>query len=566
MCEHSVNGTMGVSVGEDHMTDWIAPNPGPWQQDSAHMPAAMTALMQDVFAEGFNRGFTETFARYGMLLDRLALGVVNGFTYHQPQPFDMPGPDGPMSPDEIGAEIGRREALAHETFATKRWRSDLLLWDDDCKPTAIARHRELGGVDLSALDGPGLDAHVSEAVAHVGAMTYQHHRFNMAAMMPVGDLALHVAAWTGMPPPAALALLEGYSSISAVSSDESASAVAAIAANPEATELVRADGDAAQRLARLRELLPAVDDYVTMVQDRTLDGFDIVNPTLREHPELMLGKFALALDGSGHDARATADALADEYRAQVPPDEQAAFDELLAEARTVYRLRDERGLYSDITAFGILRRAVLEVGRRAVADGRLEQAELALDASLDELRDLIAGAGPTTDELAARRDDRLRRTAEGAPRYLGPPPPPPPPVDQLPPSLGRMMGAVGFMIDGILGQLDQSTGTENSIVGIGITGHSAEGRARLIHTLDDLLEIEPGDIVVAKATGESFNSVLHLVGGIVTDHGSHACHAAIVAREMGFPAVVGTVDGSTRIPDGARVRVDGPTGEVTVLA
>ena len=93
-----------------------------------------------------------------------------------------------------------------------------------------------------------------------------------------------------------------------------------------------------------------------------------------------------------------------------------------------------------------------------------------------------------------------------------------------------------------------------------------EGIARLIRSTDDLLELEEGDIVVAAATGEAFNSVLHLVGAIVTDHGGHACHAAIVAREMGFPAVVGTVDATARIRTGDRVRVDGAKGEVAILS
>jgi rifampicin phosphotransferase len=72
-------------------------------------------------------------------------------------------------------------------------------------------------------------------------------------------------------------------------------------------------------------------------------------------------------------------------------------------------------------------------------------------------------------------------------------------------------------------------------------------------------------VLVAPSTGEAFNSMLHLVGAMVTDHGSFASHAAIVSREMGIPAVVGTVDGSRRIPDGARVRVDGTAGTVTIL-
>lgn len=122
------------------------------------------------------------------------------------------------------------------------------------------------------------------------------------------------------------------------------------------------------------------------------------------------------------------------------------------------------------------------------------------------------------------------------------------------------------MIEAILGQLDASDGDESLIVGIGTNDGVSEGPARLIRQTDDLLDLEDGDIVVAPSTGEAFNSVLHLVGAIVTDHGSHACHAAIVAREMGFPAVVGTVDATTRIRTGDRIQVDGSKGHVSILS
>ena len=70
---------------------------------------------------------------------------------------------------------------------------------------------------------------------------------------------------------------------------------------------------------------------------------------------------------------------------------------------------------------------------------------------------------------------------------------------------------------------------------------------------------------MTAATGESFNAFLALVGAIVTDHGSFASHAAIMGREMGFPAVVGTVDATTRISNGVQVRVDGDAGTVTII-
>ena len=121
------------------------------------------------------------------------------------------------------------------------------------------------------------------------------------------------------------------------------------------------------------------------------------------------------------------------------------------------------------------------------------------------------------------------------------------------------------MIDAILGQLEEAAGDDSLIVGLGGNGGIREGIAHLVNSIDDLLEIQDGEIVVAPATSEAFNCVLHLVGGIVTDHGSYACHAAIVAREMGFPAVVGTIDGTKRIHNGDRIRLDGTKGEVTIL-
>ncbi len=546
------------------MTEWNPPGPGPWQQDSAHSPTSQTAIMAAGYPVGFNRGFTETFARYGLLLNSLAMGVVNGFTYHQPQPFDVPGPDGPMSPDELHAEFGRRLSIATGVFETKLWRHDLADWEDEWKPRAIARNRELSDLPLADLDDAALIEHLQAAVAHVEAMAYQHHRFNMAAILPVGDFALHASGWTGRPPHTLLNVLAGYSTISASLPDEMRAAVDAIRANDGALALVNGSGDPAERLAALRASTPAVDDYVRSIDTRLIDGFDVVNPTLREQPDMILGKLAGGLVARPDEVRLRADAFAMQLRSEVPDEHVDFFDELLGDARANYRLRDERGIHCDVTAIGILRLALLEIGRRAVAAGRIVDAEDALDATLDEAASLLTDDGFNGEALRERANLRRTLTAAGAPRYLGPPPPPPP-TDELPPPLARVMSATGFMIDGILGQLDAAAGDASLIVGIGTNDGSYEGTARLIGHTDDLLELEDGEIVVAPSTGEAFNSILHLVGAIVTDHGSHACHTAIVAREMGFPAVVGTVDATTRIRTGDRIRVDGTKGEVSIL-
>src|SRR5205814_8694429 len=121
-------------------------------------------------------------------------------------------------------------------------------------------------------------------------------------------------------------------------------------------------------------------------------------------------------------------------RSQVPEQHRAEFDELLGEARLMYRLRDERGVFSDIWASGIMRRAVLAAGRRLEDKGHVHDAEHFIDAGFDEMCSLLLGAGaPSADELSARFADRSSRTAKEAPPSLGPPEPPPPDMSGLPP-------------------------------------------------------------------------------------------------------------------------------------
>jgi pyruvate,water dikinase len=93
----------------------------------------------------------------------------------------------------------------------------------------------------------------------------------------------------------------------------------------------------------------------------------------------------------------------------------------------------------------------------------------------------------------------------------------------------------------------------------------ASGRARVIADPADLSEFQPGEILVADATSPDWEPILESAAGIVTNRGGRTCHAAIVARELGIPAVVGAEGASQKIPDGAVVTIscaEGDTGHV----
>src|SRR4030095_2591569 len=102
-----------------------------------------------------------------------------------------------------------------------------------------------------------------------------------------------------------------------------------------------------------------------------------------------------------------------EVRVQVPTAPRSEFDQLLGEARLTYRLRDERGVYSDVWASGIMRRAALGAGRRVARRARIATPQHMLDASLDEMCALVKDAGgPSADELARRAKHRATYTSK----------------------------------------------------------------------------------------------------------------------------------------------------------
>ena len=231
----------------------------------------------------------------------------------------------------------------------------------------------------------------------------------------------------------------------------------------------------------------------------------------------------------------------------------------------MYRLRDERGVYSDIWASGLMRRAALAAGRRVAKSGRIATPHQMLEASLDEMCALVAGSGgPTADELAQRAAYRASCTAKDVPHSLGPPNPPPPDAAGLPPAAGRVMRAMGIALGHLFGS-SQAQNEEKVLFGLAASKGVYEGPARRVSGPTEFGRIAKGDVLITESTTEAFNILLPLLGGIVTDNGGLLSHAAIVSREYGIPGVVGTREATQRIKDGDRVRVDGDSGEVTVL-
>jgi phosphohistidine swiveling domain-containing protein len=531
------------------------PGPGSWHRDPVHFPRPVTRYFAETHPEPFVRGTSEFMAFYGTPIAGMHCRYVNGFAYSSVQP----------APDE---EIPQRFARAEEVWERKVWREQLQEWDEVAKPRSIARHRELQAVDIDALSDDDLATYLEQCRDHHRQMQYQHMRFTASAMVPIGDLLAHVLAWTTVTKADALAMMRGSAPVSAGASDELGRLIAALEADADARALLDSDGDPDTVLAELRgygsEVGPATTAYLDLVGCRLLDGFDIAGRYALELPDSLVRAIRSFLAGTADDGTEVDERIA-RIRAEVPEEHRAEFDELLGEARLVYRLRDERGVFSDIWASGIMRRAALGAGRRVAGRGGLHDPEHMVDASLDEMCALVRGAAePSADELADRAAARTALGPKDAPPTLGPPPPPPPDPSGLPPGEARVMAAVGIAM-GELFESSEAEHEENLLRGLAASGGSYEGTARRIAGPTEFARIEQGDVLVTESTTEAFNILLPLLGAIVTDAGGLLSHSAIVAREYGIPGVVGTREATDLIPDGARVCVDGDAGEVHVF-
>jgi pyruvate,water dikinase len=222
-------------------------------------------------------------------------------------------------------------------------------------------------------------------------------------------------------------------------------------------------------------------------------------------------------------------------------------------------------LYNDCWGTGLARRAVLEAGRRLQQRGVLPEAALAVSASHDELVGLLSGSRePGVDELQRRHTWRETKTVADAPPFLGAEPKGPPPVEWLPRKAQPNARAVDTIIRELF-NVSTRKAAPRSVAGLPVHPGVYEGPARIIGGPQDFNRLQQGDVLVTRTTGPSFNVVLPLLGAIVTDRGGQLSHAAIVAREYGIPAVVGTREATTTFADGARVRVDGDSGVVELV-
>ena len=178
------------------------------------------------------------------------------------------------------------------------------------------------------------------------------------------------------------------------------------------------------------------------------------------------------------------------------------------------------------------RAAADEAGRRLAARGVLGAASHVVYARLAEVEDALAGRAGNLRSVVGRR--RARR--------------------ELAVATWRSQRAPPKVTAGV------------AVAGVPGSPGVAEGPVRIVHDVADFGRLQPGDVLVCPYTDPTWTPLFGLAAAVVADTGGPLSHAAIVAREYGIPAVLGTEAGTTALKDGERVVVDGAAGTVRRVA
>jgi pyruvate,water dikinase len=250
--------------------------------------------------------------------------------------------------------------------------------------------------------------------------------------------------------------------------------------------------------------------------------------------------------------------------ATAPPEQRDRVAQLIDDAITLYGIRDDDSGVTIHQPLGLVRRALLEAGRRAAATDRLHDPDHIFDVPRNDLDALITGNGAVLrldglGALSARRHNPFILP----PLSLGNEDPPP--DGELPPAMGTIVGALLAAMALESAEPGDSTGDQREMRGCGASPGVYEGRARVMDRDSGFELIEAGDTPLATMTTPADTVVVPLIGAVVTDTGGMLCHAASGAREFATPAVVGVGTATTDIPDGANIRVDGNEGTITLL-
>jgi pyruvate,water dikinase len=227
---------------------------------------------------------------------------------------------------------------------------------------------------------------------------------------------------------------------------------------------------------------------------------------------------------------------------------------MLEAAQVGLVITEDHGYYIDTNGAHRLRQVLLEAGRRLAKARVIGHAQDVFMLTPEEIRTGLINPADLRPVVVERRAEMRRWAGESTPPAIGSLPPGPPPEDPMLRAFGKFFGmppAPSEHPDELRG----SAGSKGKVTGV----------ARVIRSLTDAEVLSAGEILVAETTAPPWTPLFATAAAVVTDTGGILSHCAVVAREYGIPAVVGTGAATSAIQDGDTIEVDGDAGIVRIV-
>jgi phosphohistidine swiveling domain-containing protein len=243
------------------------------------------------------------------------------------------------------------------------------------------------------------------------------------------------------------------------------------------------------------------------------------------------------------------------------PDVRDRFEFLLHAAQKAIVLTEDHSHWIDFRCMYHVHRISLEVGRRFSAAGVVDRADDVFLLTQHELRETALELPRLNwrTRIAARRAEMEYFRHLPVPPTLGAPPSEAAPTDPVSVALTKFFGPPA-----VVGPTPTAA-DHTAIRGSRGSPGKATGPARVLHSLSDARRLRPHDVLVVDTTAPPWTPLFATAAAVVSDTGGILSHCAVVAREYGIPAVVGTGNATSRITDGQLIEVDGDAGIVRLL-
>jgi pyruvate,water dikinase len=531
-----------------------------FQQDKMHFPEPLAPMESAMLERSLGAGFGYGARAYHAPIVGVEVRTVNGYEYQamvmmQGTPEQMEA-QGKLAEQAARAAIGSLDEI----------------WNDKILPEVRAHLGFWDSFDLAGATRAALSAHVAETWKRLARIWELHFEMVLPAYLAISEFdELYRGLFPDAGPLDSYRLLEGLPNMTV----EVGQAMWRLSRRAVASPAVRAVFEARstedipaalyatpEGRAFLAELEQYVDRY-----GRRADKWTLTAPSWTEDSSPVIESLRdfvrrteidepAVVTAAAAAGREQAIAAAREQLAGYPAAVVGQFEGMLHAAQSGTVISEDHNFWIDNMSIHHLRAVLLEGGRRLVDDGALVRATDVLMLTPEELQAALDAPGADYRGRVSERTDRMERQAQiTPPPVLGTMPAGPPPTDDPFGRFAMKFNGMPSMAEAPAGEIHGSSGSAGTV----------RGTARIISSISEAGRLQPGDILVAETTAPPWTPLFATVAAVVTDTGGVLSHCAVVAREYGIPAVVGTQTATIAIKDGDTIEVDGDAGIVRIV-